>query len=50
MPAEMLAHCAYKTTYSTDNTTNDLRGSGISCPPVPDYLETLIAYFEHNLV
>jgi hypothetical protein len=49
MPAEMLVHANYTTTYSTDNTNNDLRGSGISCPPVPDYLETIIAYFEHNL-
>ena len=50
MPAEMLAHFTYKTTYSTDNSTNDLKGSGIQCPSVPEYLETLIAYFEHNLV
>jgi thioester reductase-like protein len=50
MPAEMLAHFNYTTTYSTDNTRSDLQGSGISCPPVPEYLETIIAYFEHNLV
>ena len=49
MPAEMLVHANYTTTYSTDNTEKDLHGSGISCPPVPDYLETIIAYFEHNL-
>ncbi len=50
LPAEMLAHFTYTTTYSTDNTTQGLQGSGIACPPVPDYLEALIAYFEHNLV
>ena len=50
MPAEMLVHVNYTTTYSTDNTQSDLSGSGISCPSVPDYLETIIAYFEHNLV
>jgi thioester reductase-like protein len=50
LPAEMLAHFTYTTTYSTDNTTRGLEGSPIACPPVPDYLDALIAYFEHNLV
>jgi len=49
MPAEMLAHFNYTTTYSTDNAQDDLRGSGISCPSVPEYLKTIIAYFENNL-
>jgi thioester reductase-like protein len=50
MPAEMMAHFTYATTYSTDNTQSNLQGSGITCPPVPEYLDTLITYFEHNLV
>lgn len=50
MPAEMMTHFTYTTTYSTDNTQSDLQGSGITCPPVPEYLDTLITYFEHNLV
>jgi thioester reductase-like protein len=49
MPAEMLAHFTYTTTYSTDNTERDLEGSGIRCPPASEYLDTLIAYFQHNL-
>jgi thioester reductase-like protein len=49
MPAEMLAHFTYKTTYSTENASRDLAGSRITCPPVPEYLDKLIAYFEHNL-
>jgi hypothetical protein len=49
MPAEMLVHFLYSTTYDTSNTVNDLKASGISCPRVSDYLPVLIDYFEKNM-
>lgn len=44
IPAEGLDYFASDTTYATDNTTNDLAGTGVSCPAFADYAPRLLDY------
>lgn len=48
-PAEMMPHILYSVAYDTTNTQADLSGSGISCPPLKEYLRTLIEYYFSHL-
>lgn len=49
MPAEMLPHLLYAVHYDNAQTSVDLAGSHISCPPILDVLPTLIDYYEQHL-
>ncbi len=44
LPAESLDYVASPTTYSTTNTTTDLAGTGVSCPPFSAYASRLIDF------
>lgn len=44
LPAEGLDYFASPTTYSTVNTTTDLQGTGLSCPPFEKYAGRLISF------
>ena len=44
LPAESLDYVASPTTYSTTNTTADLVGTGVSCPPFAAYASRLISF------
>jgi thioester reductase-like protein len=49
MPPEASLHAQYRVTYDQYNTSSDLAGSNISCPPLSTYLPTLVDYFERHL-
>ena len=42
--AEALEYFASPTTYSTANTTADLSGTGLTCPPFATYADRLLDY------
>jgi thioester reductase-like protein len=44
IPADAVDYFVHPTHYDTAATDRDLAGSGIACPPVPDYLPTLVAF------
>lgn len=44
IPAEGLDYFASDTTYATANTTNDLAGTGVTCPAFDDYAPRLLDY------
>lgn len=44
LPAEGLDYFASPTTYSTTNTTTDLAGTGLRCPPFETYAGTLLDF------
>lgn len=44
LPAEAVDYFASPTTYSTTNTTEDLVGTGVACPPFQSYVDRLLAY------
>jgi len=44
LPAEALEYFASPTTYSTANTTADLSGTGLTCPPFATYADRLLDY------
>jgi len=44
LPAEALEYFASPTTYATGNTTEDLAGSGLTCPPFATYADRLVDY------
>jgi thioester reductase-like protein len=46
IPSAMLPYFEHPGHYDTALTTAALAGSGIACPPLPDYLGRLIAYME----
>ena len=48
LPAEGLDYFASPTTYSTKNTTADLRGTGLSCPAFQDYAGNLMDFMSHH--
>ncbi len=49
IPADAVPYFVHPTHYDTARTTADLAGSGITCPPVPDYLRTLVRFMaEHR--
>ena len=44
LPAEAVDYFASPTTYSTANTTADLEGTGVSCPPFSSYADRLVDF------
>ena len=46
IPADAVEYFAHPTHYDTTNTERDLAGSGIACPPVADYLPTLVKFMQ----
>lgn len=49
IPASAVEYFAHPTHYDTSETDRDLAGSGVSCPPVADYLRTLVRFMtEHR--
>lgn len=48
LPAEALDYFASPTTYSTANTTADLAGTGLVCPPFESYAGTLLDYMRRH--
>lgn len=48
IPASAVAYFVHPTHYDTTNADRDLAGSGVSCPPVPSYLATLVQFMEHH--
>jgi nucleoside-diphosphate-sugar epimerase len=44
LPAEAVDYFASPTTYSTTNTTTDLEGTGVRCPPFWSYADRLLDY------
>jgi thioester reductase-like protein len=44
LPAEAVDYFASPTTYSTTNTTTDLEGTGVSCPPFEEYVGRLLDF------
>jgi len=50
MPAEMLPHFLYTTTYETASTVKLLQPAGISCPSFERVLPVVVEYFEKNML
>ena len=44
IPADAVEYFAHPTHYDTTQAQRDLAGSGVACPPVPDYLRSLVAF------
>lgn len=38
----------HPTSYTSENATRDLRGSGIECPPFESYVEKLVAFYREH--
>jgi NAD(P)-dependent dehydrogenase (short-subunit alcohol dehydrogenase family) len=49
IPAEVLGHIAFTTTFGSRHTEKALAGSGLSLPPVETYAAVLWNYWEENL-
>jgi hypothetical protein len=41
---EAVDYFVHTATYDCDHTLHDLRGSGITCPPFPEYVDNLVRY------
>ena len=49
IPASAVEYFVHPTHYDTAQTDHDLAGSGVACPPVADYLPTLVRFMtEHR--
>ena len=48
LPAEAVDYFASPTTYSTTNTTTDLEGTGVSCPPFEEYADRLVDFMREH--
>lgn len=49
IPADAVEYFVHPTHYDTAQTDADLAGSGVACPPVPDYLPNLVRFMvEHR--
>jgi thioester reductase-like protein len=48
IPADAVRYFVHPTHYDTTNTERDLAGSGIACPPVADYLPTLVGFMQDH--
>lgn len=46
IPGAAVPYFAHPTHYDTTNAVTDLAGSGITCPPLPQYLPHLVEFFE----
>jgi thioester reductase-like protein len=44
IPADAIDYFVHPTRYDTRNATADLAGSGISCPPLPSYVDRLVGF------
>jgi thioester reductase-like protein len=44
IPADSIDYFVHPTRYDTRNATADLAGSGISCPPLPSYVDRLVGF------
>lgn len=44
IPSSSVDYFVHPTDYATDHTRRDLAGAGISCPPLPSYLDRLVAF------
>lgn len=48
LPAEAVDYFASPTTYSTTNTTADLEGTGVGCPPFEEYADRLVDFMREH--
>jgi thioester reductase-like protein len=48
LPPETLDYFTFPTTYDTTNTTTDLAGTGVQCPPFADYACTLLTFMQEH--
>jgi thioester reductase-like protein len=48
LPAELIDYFQSQTTYPTTNTTTDLAGTGIVCPPFPSYAHRLLDFMQDH--
>jgi thioester reductase-like protein len=48
IPSSAVEYFVHPTHYDTANAQRDLAGSGVSCPPVPAYLPTLVEFLRHH--
>ncbi len=48
IPASAIDYFVLPTTFDTSNTTRDLAGSGITCPPLRAYLPHLVAFMRQH--
>lgn len=48
IPADAVEYFVHPTHYDTAQTDADLAGSGVACPPVPDYLPNLVRFMEQH--
>jgi hypothetical protein len=48
IPAAALEYFVHPTHYDTSNSDRDLDGSGVACPPVPDYLPALVRFMQEH--
>jgi hypothetical protein len=49
IPASAVEYFVHPTHYDTAQADRDLAGSGVACPPVADYLPTLVRFMtEHR--
>jgi NAD(P)-dependent dehydrogenase (short-subunit alcohol dehydrogenase family) len=49
IPAEVVAHTGFPSTFATRRTEEALGASGITCPPLDDYASALWDFWEQNL-
>jgi NAD(P)-dependent dehydrogenase (short-subunit alcohol dehydrogenase family) len=49
VPAEVVAHTGFPSTFATRHTEEALEGSGITCPPLEEYASALWDFWEQNL-
>ena len=48
IPAGAVEYFAHPTHYDTSETGRDLAVSGVSCPPLADYLPTLVRFMKEH--
>jgi thioester reductase-like protein len=44
IPSASVDYFVHPTEYATDHTRRDLAGTGIACPPLPSYIDRLVAF------
>ena len=48
IPREAMSYMNHPVTYDCSNALAALEGSGISCPPAPEYIPKLVEFFRRN--
>jgi thioester reductase-like protein len=48
MPVQTLEYFAYQCRYDTENASRDLGALGVRCPPLPEYIDRLVAFFKQR--